>query len=176
MPTSRRRSPHADPIHRGGHPVRLTDRVRERRSGVSLEQANALLRDGQLVRARHLVGELSPTALSPEHLARAAELLASIDRRLRSLDAVEVSLQKAELALELGDTREADRQASAARRHRAASESQRPTTELMDRVADAKRDFTPMLDSTLDNAVSAFIMGFARARLASTPSTARVST
>ena len=128
--------------------------------GASLEEAATLLRDGQLVRARHVVGELTPASLSAEQRARATELIASIDRRLRSLDVVEVSLQKAELAMELGDLREADRQASAARRHRAASEAQKArASELLDRSAQSKRDFAPLVDSTLAQAVSDFVAG-----------------
>jgi type II secretory pathway component GspD/PulD (secretin) len=126
----------------------------------TLDQADALLQDGRLVRAKSLVSDLQPAALSSAQRDRAADLLASIDRRMRSMDVVEISLQRSELALETGDNREAERQASAARRHRASSDEQKARAAvLLEEVAAAKADFAPLIDATLNQAVTDFMNG-----------------
>ncbi|MGP1309106.1 MAG: hypothetical protein ACTS27_02780, partial [Phycisphaerales bacterium] len=128
--------------------------------GAMLDQADGLYKDGRLVRAKHIVADLDPTTLSASDRDRAASLLASIDRRMRSMDVVDISLQRAELALEEGNTREAERQASAARRHRAASDAQKAAADdLLAQAAQAKTDFAPLVDATLNRAVSDFIEG-----------------
>ncbi len=126
----------------------------------TLDQADAMLQDGRLVRAKSLVSDLQPAALTSAQRDRAADLLASIDRRMRSMDVVEISLQRAELALENGDNREAERQASAARRHRASSDEQKArAAALIEEVGAAKADFAPLVDATLNRAVTDFMNG-----------------
>ncbi len=126
----------------------------------TLDQADAMLQDGRLVRAKSLVSDLQPAALTSAQRDRAADLLASIDRRMRSMDVVEISLQRAELALENGDNREAERQASAARRHRASSDEQKArAAALIEEVGAAKDDFAPLVDATLNRAVTDFMNG-----------------
>lgn len=128
--------------------------------GAALDQADALVKGGNLVRAKHIVADLTPASLTAAQRDRAADLIASIDRRMRSMDVVEISLQRADLALELGDNREAERQASAARRHRAATDSQKArAAALLEQASQAKADFEPMVDATLNRAVTDFING-----------------
>jgi type II secretory pathway component GspD/PulD (secretin) len=128
--------------------------------GATLDQAAAFVKDGRLIRAKHLVTDLTPTDLSAAQRDRAAELIASIDRRMRSMDVVEISLQRAELALELGELRDADRQASAARRHRAATDEQKARAlAIIEQSSQAREDFAPLVDATLNRAVSDFMEG-----------------
>lgn len=160
MPQSRRRSPRPALRALAAAALFASPFALASDPAATLDQADALVKSGSLVRAKHALGDLKPAGLTAAQRDRAAELLASIDRRMRSMDAVEISLQRAELALELGDNREAERQASAARRHRAANEADKArAAELLAQVEQARRDFAPLVDATLNRAVTDFING-----------------
>lgn len=69
-----------------------------------LSQAESLLGKGRLIEAQRVLSELLRKGeLSDADRAQLDDLLGSLDRRLRSADPVEVSLQKAELALADGE-------------------------------------------------------------------------
>lgn len=80
----------------------------------SVTNAQALVGSGKLVEARAqlaaITGDVKATA---DDRAKAAALMANVDKRLASMDANEVSLQRAEWMLKTGDFKGAQRQAFA---------------------------------------------------------------
>ncbi|MFT3684468.1 MAG: hypothetical protein QM783_05985 [Phycisphaerales bacterium] len=80
----------------------------------SVAGAQALVGNGKLVEARAQLAAIAGDAkASAEDRAKAATLLAGVDKRLASMDANEVSLQKAEWMLKTGDFKGARHQAFA---------------------------------------------------------------
>ncbi|GMV26388.1 MAG: hypothetical protein AMXMBFR58_24190 [Phycisphaerae bacterium] len=81
-----------------------------------LDQAAKLIGEGQVVRGRSLIVSLTDAdraaALTDAERSRAASLQALAAQKLSRLDPLEVSLQKAEVALDTGDLRTADRHIS----------------------------------------------------------------
>jgi len=118
-----------------------------------IDRAQELLDRGRLIAAKRLLAQLSPTSVSAEEQDRAAQLLGRIDRRLRAADPLEVSLQKAEAALEDGQLRQADRHAQTVAQSRKASAAQRErASALLDRVARERAAFAPLVPEALTRA------------------------
>jgi general secretion pathway protein D len=94
----------------------------------ALGQARDLLSRGRLIDAGAALRDLGRGGtLSSEQSAEVADLLASLDRRLRTADPVEMSIQKAESALVVGDLAAAGRHLDAAERHQSLGLAQRDT-------------------------------------------------
>ncbi len=112
-----------------------------------------LMEQGKVVAARAELLALKRAAQGDEQV-RVVELLASADRRMRALGEVELSLQKAELAIENGELRLADTHASAARRSDKAGDEQRErASALLDRSNAVRSELAPMIAPALAQAV-----------------------
>jgi general secretion pathway protein D len=80
----------------------------------SVSSAQALVGSGKLVEARAQLAAISIDAkATADDRARAASLLASVEKRIAAMDSNELSLQKAEWMLKIGDFKGAQRQAFA---------------------------------------------------------------
>lgn len=122
-----------------------------------VERAAELLRDGRLVRARDVLSSLDRNAMTVDERERTLELLAAADRRLRHADPVEVSLQKADLAIEQGDIRSAQRHALAARNARAATAEQiDEALRLLTESEELVRELEPAVGAALEQAITDF--------------------
>jgi len=118
------------------------------------------LTSGDLVRAKRALLSLDRDRLTDAQRERAFELMMGVDRRLRFADAVDVSLQKAEVALEEGDIRAAERHAKAARGADGADEGQIAEAEVLLRDAHALREqMRPLAESALRQATLDFERG-----------------
>ena len=125
--------------------------------GDQLDRAATLYDSGQLVEAQRLLYRIERSELTAEQRNRLMTLGASLDRKLRRADPIEVSLEKAQIALREGDLRQADRQAQAVRRSDAASKEQRSKAQsILDQSAQTKIELAPMIDATLAQAQSDF--------------------
>ena len=93
----------------------------------TLRAAQTHLAQGRLIEARDAVSRLlDPAAmarLTGEERDAAAELLGKIDAQMRSADPVEMSLQRAELAVKTGDLSEAASVAERVMSRRGASDA-----------------------------------------------------
>lgn len=122
-----------------------------------VERAAELLRDGRLVQARSILTGLDRETMTTDERERTLELLAAADRRLRHADPIEVSLQKADVALVEGDVRSAQRHALAARNARGATEEQSAAAmRLLDEADGLKRTLEPVVGGALDQAITDF--------------------
>ena len=100
-----------------------------------LTRASDLMVEGKLVRARAMLIELSragsSVGLTDRESMRLFQLLSSVDARLRSADPVDVSLQKAELAMTRQDLVGAERHARAVIDAPGASVEQRESSQAV---------------------------------------------
>lgn len=101
--------------------------------------AQALVGNGKLVEARATLTAIAADAKSSaEERAAAASMLAGVDKRLASMDANEVSLQKSEWMLRTGDFKGARHQAFAvATNSKASSETQARAARLLKQAESA---------------------------------------
>ncbi|TVQ60023.1 MAG: hypothetical protein EA379_09180 [Phycisphaerales bacterium] len=126
----------------------------------TLDHAAALLRDGHLVRAKHVLLSLDQSTLTRADSERVMSILTTVDRRLRHADPIEVSLDKAEIALEEGDLRTAERHAQAAANHRGVSRAQRKRAEgLLGETLTLREELQPLAVAVLEQAVMDFDSG-----------------
>lgn len=126
-------------------------------AGAFLEAAPDLLREGRLVEVKQTLLAIDRAGLTEAQRERVIELLAAAEGRLRYADPVDISLQKADLALQHGDLREAERQATAARRADGAGAEQRArATELLSQVAAGRLEMRPAMLGAFDQAVLDF--------------------
>lgn len=122
-------------------------------TSAELDRASTLLREGQPVRAKQTVGRLDQSSMSDSQRERAIEILAAAERRLRTADPVDVSLEKAAIALEEGDVRAAERQAQGARQHAKATSAQKAAaTDLLAKCDDLKATLAPAVSAALTQA------------------------
>lgn len=83
-----------------------------------LAQAEDLLNRGQLIRAGETLSQLGDLdAMSEREAVLAADLIGSLERRLKTADPVELSIQKAELASSKGNLAAMNRHLEQAERH-----------------------------------------------------------
>ncbi len=123
----------------------------------SLDHASTLYQNSRLVEAKRTLIRIDRSALTSEEGERLFSLMTVVDRRLRRADPISISLEKATLALNEGDLREADRQAHAARRADSSSpEQSREAQQILDQSAQLKLELTPMVESTLAQAMTDF--------------------
>jgi general secretion pathway protein D len=119
-----------------------------------LNTAAELFEGGQLVEARQTLMDLDRSSLSSDDRDRAFDLLVAVDRKIRHADPVDISLQKAALAIRYGDNREALRQASAAMRADIATGAQRSAA--MGAIEQANRlseELAPQANAAFDQAL-----------------------
>lgn len=122
-----------------------------------LEAAPDLLREGRLIEVKESLLALDRESLTQAQRERVIELLAAAEGRLRYADPVDISLQKAEVALRQGDLREVERQATAARRADGAGAAQRArAVELLDLASAQRLEIRPAMLATLEQAVLDF--------------------
>lgn len=126
-----------------------------------LEPVMAALKIDQPLRAREMViSLLRDGGLSPEDTAKAVELMTVADRqieRLQERDAVEYSVQKADVALEKGDLRTAERYAQGVTEAEGATPAQKHKATSILAMAEAKRvALEPLLPGMLEQAKEAF--------------------
>jgi len=122
-----------------------------------LDAAPDLLREGRLIEVKQSLLALDREALTEAQRERVIELLAAAESRLRFADPVDISLQKAEVALRRGDLREVERQATAARRADGAGAAQRArAVELLDAASAQRLEIRPAMLATLEQAVLDF--------------------
>lgn len=127
-----------------------------------LAEAQGLIDAGKVIRARHLVQTLveSSTTLSEAQVAKCHELASFVRTRLNSMDANEVSLQKADLELELGNLSVATRHAGAVARSEKAKPAQTArAAELTAKIADRQAELAPIVASLLTQAERDFMAG-----------------
>jgi len=126
-------------------------------------RAQSLADSGKLVHAYELLSDLLASAgvdLTDEERTRAMSLSASVNRRIRSLDSYEVSLQKADLALGSDDLRAATHHASAVATSGTASAEQAERAEQILRAAEARRaQLAPAMRARLVEATGALEAG-----------------
>jgi len=126
----------------------------------SIEDAATLLREGELIRAKDTLYDLRRKAETTADRERIFELLAAAESRLNHMPGVEISIQKAELAIEKGDLRTARMQANAAMRADRASASHRQrASDLLDTIAKRRMEFEPLAVPMLRGAIRDFEEG-----------------
>lgn len=131
---------------------------------VVMDRAEHLLTINQVWRAQRMLEPLTirdgGTAMTDAERTRAFNLLGAANKKLKSIDPVEVSLQKADLAAEQGDLRMAEAQAGAALRSARASEGQRArATTTLSKVEAIRAETAPRVGEILEKAVADFDAG-----------------
>lgn len=128
-----------------------------------IERATELATAGKLIQARNLANTIllsSETNLSDEEANRCFALIARIEAELRKLSPVEVSLQKAEAALIVGDLRSAEAHANAVLISDKANESDKSAAgTVLELVKQRRADLTPRMKAELSTAVDDFQAG-----------------
>ncbi len=129
-------------------------------SSEALSRAGELVRDGKAVRAKHELMRIDRAGLTSAEVELLRELISTADRKLRYADPVDVSLEKADIALLEGDVRSAERHAIAARDHAQATASQqRRAEELLDGASALRAELQPLAVSALAQADADFLAG-----------------
>lgn len=125
----------------------------------TLARAEALLADGKVVQARAVMNKLLRSTdidqLTDSQRANAIESMRAIETRLKTMDAIEVSLQKAEVGLQDSDLREADRQARAVLAKPGATADQKARAEGV--IADAgsrQQELAPIIPGMIEQAMA----------------------
>ncbi|MFG0258105.1 MAG: hypothetical protein ACF8GE_09410 [Phycisphaerales bacterium JB043] len=117
----------------------------------ALDRAPQLIKDGRFVEARDVLLSVDRKSLDGAQRESMIEMLASIDRKLRHADPIDISLQRAALAIKQGDLRNADRHANAARRADNATDEQKDqASRLLDESASRKISLEPAMLQLLD--------------------------
>ena len=129
-----------------------------------IDQATKLLEAGRAVRAQQILVPLAlgsaADLLTDAERAQAADLLTQCNARIRTMDPLEVSLQRAEAALEAGDLRTAEAQSAAVTRNAKATQAQLTRAAELRSQADAmKAEISMKIPAMLDSAVSEFKAG-----------------
>lgn len=121
----------------------------------SVDQASKLLDQGQVVAAHERLISLLRTADTQALRERIRDLVDQAERKLVSMDDLDISLQKAEYALTQNDLRQAERQAGAVlRSSKATSAQKKQASDLMDQAAKLRSELAPLAAAALDQAVS----------------------
>ncbi len=133
-------------------------------SADALDRASKLIGEGQIVRGRAILVGLTESgkaqALTDAERTRAASLLASATSKLSTFDPIEVSLQKAELALDDADLRTADRHAAKVLQSRQLTPEQRVRAEHVATGIKTRRDqIAPQAAAIVSQAAADFSAG-----------------
>lgn len=129
-----------------------------------VRNAKALLEQGRLIEARAKLDALSRTneisTLSADDRAAALELLRQIDRETRSADPIEISLQRAEYFVSIGDLRQAERHANAiATRTNLTAPQEKRVNSVISDLSNRRSEITPMIPGLVEQAESDFNAG-----------------
>lgn len=125
-----------------------------------LEAARSLMEDGRVVEARELLNAIRTEAKDQDIRSEALVLMGEADRMMRSMTRAAVSLQKAQLAFEHDDLREAERQANAVIRARDVAMSERqPASEMLNQIERRRHDLFSTVDASLMQAQQDFENG-----------------
>jgi type II secretory pathway component GspD/PulD (secretin)/tetratricopeptide (TPR) repeat protein len=129
-----------------------------------LDRVNTLITEGKVIRARAMLDALQNSAmgamLSDEQGQRVWTMLASIERTIQKTDRLEISLQKAELALTNDNLVEARRQATAVIASVKSSSSQVTSAQaILDLVSVRQSSAILMADNAITMATTAFESG-----------------
>lgn len=123
----------------------------------AIAHASDLIQNGRLVQAKRDLSTLRTLSLTPAQRERVDQLLSAAERRLRFSDAVDISLQRAQLALADGDLRAAERQARAARSASSATSAQRAEAEtFIASVSERRAEIAPAIEVAIEQAVIDF--------------------
>ena len=139
-------------------------------AGDVLERADELLKSGKPVYARHLLEMLHERdggrSLTDPERARLISLLTSSSRMIRATGEVELSLQKAELAIDTGDLRAAARHLDAIERSSLADPGDAARAGVLRKKLDSRRaDLAPLMAERAAEVEQAFEAGdFSRAK------------
>jgi len=124
-------------------------------------EARDLYKQGKLIHARALLDELVRTNkihdLSDEEQSAGLSLLREIDVKVRTSDPVEVSLQRAEYFLSIGELRQAERHANAvaARGNLTPTQEERAEKALGD-IQARRNELTPLVPGLIEQAQADF--------------------
>ncbi len=126
-----------------------------------LARAESLLSEGRAVEARVVMTKLLRSTevdqLNDAQRARAVESMRAIETRLKTMDAIEVSLQKSEVALTESDLREAERQAKAVIAKPGATPEQRGRAEsVLADSATRRAELAPVVPGLIEQAMADF--------------------
>ncbi len=129
-----------------------------------VRQAQQAADAGRVVEARSILDSLFRTgeidAASAADREAALTLMRQVEATLRATDPLEVSLQKAELALDHGDLREADRQASAVAGRLGLEPAMKERAESVRReIAVRRAEFAPAVPGLIEHAIADFEAG-----------------
>lgn len=133
-------------------------------AGDVIDRISSLLVDGKLIRARALIEDLvagpGSVGMSDAERERVFRLMGDVERQIRRADPLEISLQRAELALVADNLVDAERQAGAVSASATVTESQRVRSETILSMVSMRRDaLRPGLDARLGRAAGAFEAG-----------------
>ncbi|HLO42442.1 MAG TPA: PT domain-containing protein, partial [Phycisphaerales bacterium] len=109
----------------------------------ALSRADKLISEGQVIRGRAILAGLTESgrsaALSDAERSTALSLLGTANAKISAMDSLEVSLQKAELAVDESDLRSADRHATKVLQSSLLTDSQRERAEKVEAGVKAGR-------------------------------------
>jgi type II secretory pathway component GspD/PulD (secretin)/tetratricopeptide (TPR) repeat protein len=135
----------------------------------SLQSATQLLEQGRLIEAQNAARQLvMGGTLTDADRAEAANLLARIERRVRTADPIDLSLQKARLAVAEGDLALAERHASAVLARSGSSPAALSEARaVQSTIASRREELRPLIEGVLAAGVQDFAAGrFAEAKSA----------
>lgn len=129
-----------------------------------ISRVTDLIVEDKLVRARALLDELVAgsglVSLSDGESRRVFELMGDVERRMRRADPMELSLQRAELALVGDDLVSAERHASAVRGSSSLKDGQKGRAEMILSMVSARRDMLrPTVGARLSRGLESFDAG-----------------
>ena len=122
-----------------------------------IDLARRALDEGRVVEAQAILRTLvqAPTTSN----AVAGEWLERTERRLKLMDPVELSLQKAEWAVRTGDLREADRQLAGLSKRTLATDQQARVDQLSKGLTSARESLRPTVETSLAQVAADFETG-----------------
>jgi type II secretory pathway component GspD/PulD (secretin)/tetratricopeptide (TPR) repeat protein len=131
---------------------------------VRLTEAADLLAAGSVIRAQHMVldvlGADMGASLSRTERDRATTLHTAIFQRLRQMDPIEVSLQKAERHMAVGELLLAERQASGVMQAASATPMQQAmASSVLGQIESRRVELEVLVPQVLDQAIAAFDAG-----------------
>jgi type II secretory pathway component GspD/PulD (secretin) len=128
--------------------------------GSFIDQCESLFNQNKLVQLRETLVRVArnDNTLSAEDQAKAKDLLSRVDQRLGAIDASEVSLQTAEMALSQGDLRLAERHAQGVASTKNPLFADRAAA-VLDKVASRRTALAPIAASAVSQAQSDFAAG-----------------
>jgi len=129
-------------------------------ASVAIAAAKDLVAAGKLIQARNVLIPLSaaPAALTDAERSQLTSQLASLDRAIRAADQNEISLQKADLALEQGDLRSANRHVTSVI-NKGSAEQKAQAHRLQSKLTAAQAQFGQSVDTLLTQASDQFKAG-----------------